>query len=186
MSNHVSEELARKAVDKVVEACVDSQRAHGVTVPHVAAAEEFARDVVRRTIQETESKSSPSKPTPRVAAPPDKLSRGELGEGATPIVRTFASGQEALAEREKRKAPEDPRLRARLDFLGQIPEWHERLFKVALDGEAFAKRMGIHDVPGRMSVVADFVINEAEKSNAVFGDWRLPPKVKGPLIMVAR
>jgi hypothetical protein len=178
MSQVVSEDLARKAVDRIVEAAVDSQRANGVPVPSAAPAIPFAQDVVQRVINEHEQGRHAPAPQIAPSLPPDRLSRGDVGPDTQVINRPYNPGQP------RNKAPEDPRLRARLNFLGTMPDWEDKIIKAALEGETAAKRMGFHDWDNRMSVVADYVIAEVDKSNAIFGDWRLPPKPRDPRLII--
>lgn len=171
----VSEGSARRAVDAVTTALIESQKAHGAVVPNVKAAEDFAKETVREVIAKQED-GAIGVPVGKPSGlgdllPPDKLSRGEIGPDSKVINRAIADPE---AEILRRKAIEDKRLRTRLNYLGTLPEWEGKLFFAALEGETFAKRLGVHDLNGRMSIVADFVINVVEDSNRFFGDWRLP------------
>jgi hypothetical protein len=179
VSRKVPEELARGAVDVLVEGITGDARRAGVVTPDVKAAEDFARGVVREVVtkEETKDDSFGQKPEPPKGLPPDRLSRGEVGPDTTVINRRVDLTK-------PRVVPGDPRLRARLDFLARDPDVEAKLVKAGLDGEVMAKRMGIHDYWDRMSIVADCVINEVEKYNHLYGDWRLPPKPKDRKIIV--
>lgn len=192
----VKEETIRKSIDKITSGHVDTQRRMGNTLPDVVAAQEFAKDVTRQVVVDHEERHSkfipPRTEEQQPALPPDRLSRGDVGPDDTVIQRGVGSAEFARdgavsgnVQRRKPRTPEDPRLRARLDVLGRLPEWHSRLMAAALEGETYAKKLGVHDEAGRMSIVADFVINVVEQSNQTLGDWRLPPTPALAKIMVS-
>jgi len=180
-----SEERSRAAVDALVKGHLQNQIQSGVAVPSTLQAEQFAKEIVRETVrQKEEGALEPKVPAgKKEILPPDKLSRGEVGPDSKVIDRFIGNVDQVRKEKERRKAQENPRLRARLDMLGKMPEWEERLYRAALEGETFAKKLGLSGLE-RYPVVADFVINEVEKSNALFGDWRLPPKIRDRRIIV--
>lgn len=179
MSKKVPEELARGAVDLLVSGIADDCRRSGNVTPDIRSAEDFAKQIVREVVAKEETTTTPGKPSAdRTNLPPDRISRGDVGPD------TVAINRPVDLNKPRPTAPEDKRLRARLDFLGKHPEWEARIIGAALDGEVMAKRMGIHDYMGRMSIVTDCVINEVDKSNFQFGDWRLPPKPKDPRIII--
>lgn len=200
MSEKVDEKTGREAIDAVLKGTVEMQKAAGMVVPDVAAAEAFARRVALEQIkkhEESEERRYLKDPSPLpVGVSKARIDRGDVGEDTSVINRPVG---EAIVGRgggpmffgkpnpnwTVTKPREDKLLRARLDFLAQFPDWLARIERAAMDGETVARaRDHLSSHAELWSIVADHVIAVVEDSNRFFGDYRDPPKAVGPKIIV--
>lgn len=205
----VKETEIRTALDRVTQGAVDLQRQLGAVVPNVELAKRFARNVVEQTVKRHEDRMAHplrepgalSTPDPVPDQPPDRLSRGDVGEGGVAVTRRTGTATydpltgrfTAAIEKPKPKgAPPDPLLLERLRLLDadnetgdgkRYPEWSKKLWDAVNEGERFAIALGCTTIAERLPIVADFVINVAEQSNVTFGDWRFPKAPATKLIV---
>lgn len=201
MSETVDEDTGRAAVDAAVKAYVDLQRELGVPVPSQAKAEELGRPVAIQQIKVHEENKEreywlPSHLSEKDPSQPKAaIDRGEVGDNTVPVNSIIADASfnksTGLLKCDPNtiwrqvKPKEDVLLRERLDMLGQLPEWKDKLEKAAFEAESvWRKRDWLRgDMKALNSMVADSVIEVVETANKLFGDWRFPaPPVAGTLI----
>lgn len=188
MSETVSDTTGRAALDLVVSGHVEMQKEFGVAVPSASKATEWARGIVERQIKEHETrptaKSLGHLDEKDPGEPKSRIDRGDVGPDASVINRPVGTGHfntgifESSGDIRIERRHEDRALRARLDLLMTLPEWKGKIERAALEGEALFKlrmsRGAASSMKEYWSLVADHVIEVAEKSIPLLGEYRGP------------
>jgi len=194
VSESVKEETGREAIDRVVSGVIDTQKQLRVPVPDVAKAEAFAKKVVDETIKKHEERQAKPEPPAPIGDVHRPLAEKALAVPGTQEINrdvslsdwTAPQGKAHVAGITPPRPLEDMLLEARVNMLGQFPEWAAKLHAAAAEADALSIKRKTSDWKEIQSLRADFMMKVIEQSNAIFGDYLKPNQGRTKIILTPK